>query len=55
VDPTDEATISAAISTLATDRDLRERLTAAGLRRAATFSWHDTAQLTLAAYERFVQ
>ena len=55
VDPTDEAAISAAISTLATDEHLRERLTAAGLKRAATFSWHDTADLTLAAYERVVQ
>lgn len=41
-----------ALGRVLTDRGLREEMRAAGLRRAAQFSWRRTAELTLAVYER---
>lgn len=51
VDPTDEDTIADGIMRLATDSELRNRLSATGRARAAALSWEQTAQLTLQAYE----
>jgi glycosyltransferase involved in cell wall biosynthesis len=51
-DPGDPATIAAAIERLLFDRAEAERLRAAGLARAASFTWVRTADLTLASYER---
>jgi glycosyltransferase involved in cell wall biosynthesis len=51
-DPTDEAAIRAAIERLIGDSVERDRLRAAGLRRASAFSWERTAELTAASYER---
>lgn len=51
-DPTDAGQIAAGLARLMGDADLREKLRAAGLRRAASFSWARTAHATLAAYER---
>ncbi len=55
VDPFDESALAAAVSRLIDDRDLRERLRAAGLERARQFTWRETARLTLLAYERAVR
>jgi glycosyltransferase involved in cell wall biosynthesis len=51
-DPGDPAAIRAAIERLLGDVALRERLRAAGLARAAQFSWERCARETAAAYER---
>jgi glycosyltransferase involved in cell wall biosynthesis len=51
-DPADPAAIRDAIERLLGDDALRERLRAAGLARAATFSWERTAAETAAVYER---
>ncbi|HEX5145732.1 MAG TPA: glycosyltransferase family 1 protein, partial [Conexibacter sp.] len=51
-DPADPAAIRAAIERLLGDPELRERLRAAGLQRAAQFSWERTARETAAAYAR---
>ena len=51
-DPSDPAAIRAAIERLLGDAALRERLRAAGLARAAQFSWERCARETAAAYER---
>jgi glycosyltransferase involved in cell wall biosynthesis len=51
-DPDDPAAIRAAIERLLGDAALRERLRAAGLERAAQFSWERCARETAAAYER---
>jgi glycosyltransferase involved in cell wall biosynthesis len=51
-DPTDPPAIQAAIERLLSDAALRERLRAAGLQRAAQFSWERCARETAAAYER---
>lgn len=50
VDPLDVADLSRAIRRLLDDRPLRERLRAAGLARAATFSWAETARRTMEVY-----
>jgi glycosyltransferase involved in cell wall biosynthesis len=52
VDPDDAATFADALVTVARDDQLRERLAAAGLRRAAAFPWDRTAALTDAAIDR---
>ena len=49
VDPTDEAAIAAGISQLFDDADLRAMLSAAGLTRAARFTWEATARHTAEA------
>lgn len=51
-DPADPAAIRTAIERLLGDAALRERLRAAGLERAATFSWERCAAETAAVYER---
>nr|WP_183341011.1 glycosyltransferase family 1 protein [Conexibacter arvalis] len=51
-DPSDTASIAAAIERLLADEDLRARLAASGLARAGTFSWQRTARETAASYER---
>jgi glycosyltransferase involved in cell wall biosynthesis len=48
-DPLDTAAIAEAMLRIATDETLRTRLTEAGPRRAAQFSWRATAEATLAA------
>ncbi len=48
VDPHDEDAIAAGMRELLEDADLRERLIAMGLARAARFTWHDTARRTAA-------
>jgi glycosyltransferase involved in cell wall biosynthesis len=50
VDPTDRAAISAGLVRLVGDQALRDRLAAAGPRRAAGFTWPATAAATWAAY-----
>ena len=51
-DPADATAIRTAIERLLGDASLRERLRAAGLARAAQFSWERTARETAVAYER---
>jgi glycosyltransferase involved in cell wall biosynthesis len=55
VDPLDEAAWTDAIDRVVTDADLRARLSAAGRRRAAAFSWTRTATETLEALHRCVR
>jgi glycosyltransferase involved in cell wall biosynthesis len=50
VDPDDPAEIAGAIRRLLNDDDLRDRLRAAGLARAATFTWRKTAETVLGVY-----
>jgi len=50
VDPLDENRMADAFVALATDAPLRERLRAAGLARAATFTWERTARETVEVY-----
>ena len=52
VDPDNSDELADAVVAAATDRELRARLIAAGLRRAADFSWRRTAVLTDRAIER---
>jgi glycosyltransferase involved in cell wall biosynthesis len=49
VDPADPASIAAGIVEVLADRDERDRMAAAGLARAAAFSWRRTAEETRAA------
>jgi len=51
-DPLRTDAITAAMQTLLADRSERERLRAAGLARAAQFTWERSARGHLAAYER---
>jgi glycosyltransferase involved in cell wall biosynthesis len=50
VEPLDEAGLADALSRVLSDGRLRERLVAAGRRRAAEFSWERTGRETAAAY-----
>ena len=50
-DPHDEADLAATISAVLTDDLRRARMRAAGLRRAALFSWDETAERTLEAFD----
>lgn len=52
VDPEDPEDLAAAMRRLLTDSDLRAELRAAGLTRAATFTWRKTAETVLQAYQR---
>jgi glycosyltransferase involved in cell wall biosynthesis len=52
LDPSDTGAWAAAITQIATDEQTRARLRGAGLRRAADFTWAQTARLTLEAYRR---
>jgi glycosyltransferase involved in cell wall biosynthesis len=51
-DPSDPASIAAAVEVLLGDPDEAARLVAAGRARAARFTWEATARATLASYER---
>ncbi len=52
VDPRSVEQIAAATLRVLTDASLRERLTAAGLRRPDAFTWERTAELTRACWRR---
>jgi glycosyltransferase involved in cell wall biosynthesis len=52
IDPGDTNAWATAILAVVTDEHVRARLRAAGLRRAAYFTWERTARLTLEAYRR---
>jgi glycosyltransferase involved in cell wall biosynthesis len=54
LDPSDERAWTRAIIDVVNDDQTRGRLRAAGLRRAAGFTWERTARLTLDAYRRTV-
>lgn len=51
VDPHDTAAIAAGIAELLDDPDRRKAVAEEGLRRAATYTWARTADLTVEAYE----
>ena len=51
-DPLDDASIAAAITTLATRPEVAQRLARDGLAQAATFSWRRVAEETLEVFER---
>jgi glycosyltransferase involved in cell wall biosynthesis len=51
-DPQDTGAIAGAIGALLDDADLRSRLAASGLERAARFTWDDAAARVLTAIER---
>lgn len=53
-DPEDGAAIAEAITRLASDPALRERLSSAGRSRAAEFSWDRTSEQTVAVYEELL-
>ncbi|HZD74576.1 MAG TPA: glycosyltransferase, partial [Actinomycetota bacterium] len=55
VDPVDADAIAKGMVELVTDRALRERLAAAGPRRAAAFTWPATAAATWAAYREVLR
>jgi len=55
VDPTDENAIAAGINRLLADRDLQRRLSVAGKRRAAQFTWDNSARQLLAIYRRLLE
>lgn len=54
-DPRDPTTLAAALSEIATDSALRDRLAQAGRARAAEFSWERSARAHLEAYTLAVQ
>jgi glycosyltransferase involved in cell wall biosynthesis len=54
VDPTDPASISRGLGELLSDGDLREMLAAAGMARAASFTWERCARETVATLRRAV-
>ena len=51
VDPTSEQELAQALERILSDGDLRRKMRADGLRRAASFSWERTAERTLLAYQ----
>ncbi|MBI3733182.1 MAG: glycosyltransferase, partial [Chloroflexi bacterium] len=51
VDPLSVPAIAEGLRRCLSDESLRAELRARGLERAQQFSWHRTAQLTLAAYQ----
>ena len=55
VDPHDVAALARAIVQLWNDEELRAERSAAGLRRAAEFSWQETASLTLDVYREMLR
>jgi glycosyltransferase involved in cell wall biosynthesis len=55
VDPFDEQEIAAVVASMIDNSDLRAALRVKGLKRAETFSWRETARLTLAVYEEVGQ
>lgn len=50
-DPHDEADLAACLTRVLSDDGMRARMRAAGLRRAARFSWDETARATIEAFE----
>ena len=52
VNPASVSSIAEGMATLAKDRQLRDKLVAAGIRRAAEFSWKRCARETLEVYRR---
>jgi glycosyltransferase involved in cell wall biosynthesis len=50
-DPYDEVDLAATITRVLSDDGMRARMRAAGLRRAARFSWDETARVTIKAFE----
>lgn len=52
VDARDPRSLAEAMRSVAEDRGRREQLALAGLGRARTFSWHETARQTAAVYHR---
>ncbi len=52
--PLDTSSIAAAMKRVLSDPPLSAELKNQGIARAATFSWHQTAQETLAAYESII-
>lgn len=55
VNPFDESALASAMARLIDDASLRDELRQRGLQRAAMFNWHETARLTLKAYERAIR
>jgi glycosyltransferase involved in cell wall biosynthesis len=55
VDPRNVQEMTEALSNVAGDKTLREKVSSAGLQRAARFSWENTARLTLDAYQEAVK
>jgi len=53
-DPYDTQSIADTIAHVLADAALRQEMHELGLRRAAQFSWHKTAQETMAVYERLL-
>jgi glycosyltransferase involved in cell wall biosynthesis len=51
-DPDDQAAVTHSLSELIEDQALRTRLIAAGLERAADFTWARTAEATVASYRK---
>jgi glycosyltransferase involved in cell wall biosynthesis len=54
VDPFDVDALAQAIARLIDDASLRIQLRARGIKQATRFSWHETARLTLEAYDRAI-
>lgn len=52
--PTDESELAVAMYQVLSDQALKQKLMAAGLRRAGHFSWESTAQSTLKVYQEVV-
>jgi glycosyltransferase involved in cell wall biosynthesis len=52
VDPFDQNALARALAQVIDDSDLAAELRVKGLARAKQFSWHETARLTLKAYEQ---
>jgi glycosyltransferase involved in cell wall biosynthesis len=52
VDPTDTGALASAMEQLLTDRDAHDRIEAAGLAQAKTFSWQEAARRTVDSYRR---
>jgi glycosyltransferase involved in cell wall biosynthesis len=55
VDPADVQGWTRAIVAIVNDEEKRARMRAAGLRRAADFTWERTARITLSAYRRVLE
>jgi glycosyltransferase involved in cell wall biosynthesis len=53
-DPFDKEALKSALARMIDDANLRAQLSVKGLERARTFSWHETARLTLRAYNQAV-
>lgn len=54
IDPGDSASLAQAIHTVLTDSTLRESLRSRGFDQVKKFSWHKTAEETLAVYRRLL-